>query len=154
MWTKWITNGRHDSNGTRIGSRRRHGRLRLERLEERCLPSTNINEFSIGLTPDSAPRDIVAGPNGNLWFTEEGGNRIGTITPSGVVSEFLLPNPGSEPTGMVAGPDGNLWFTEYAGNRIGAITPTGSITEYPVPTPNASPLALTVGPDGNLWFTE
>jgi streptogramin lyase len=154
MLTKWITNRRPGSNGTRIDSGRRHGGLRLEQLEDRCLPSTNINEFTIGLTPGGHPDGIVAGPDGNLWFTEPDMNRIGTITPAGVVTEFPLPNPNSQPIGILAGPDGNLWFSEYGGNRIGTITPTGSITEYPLPTPNSLPSYLTVGPDGNIWFTE
>ena len=42
--------------------------------------------------PASAPArvliDITAGPDGNLWFTEFDGNRIGRITPLGVVTEF------------------------------------------------------------------
>ena len=36
-----------------------------------------------GITPARAPNDITAGPDGNLWFTEAGGNRIGRITPAG-----------------------------------------------------------------------
>ena len=34
------------------------------------------------------PDGIAAGPDGNLWFTEIDGNRIGRITPTGVVTEF------------------------------------------------------------------
>jgi hypothetical protein len=35
--------------------------------------------------PNSAPWEITAGPDRNLWFTEVIGNRIGRITPSGVM---------------------------------------------------------------------
>ena len=34
---------------------------------------------------------ITAGPDGNLWFTEPNLERIGRITPAGVVSEFPPP---------------------------------------------------------------
>jgi streptogramin lyase len=34
------------------------------------------------------PFEITAGPDGNLWFTEPNLERIGRITPAGVVSEF------------------------------------------------------------------
>jgi virginiamycin B lyase len=32
-------------------------------------------------TANAGLQDIVAGPDGNLWFTEGGGNKIGRITP-------------------------------------------------------------------------
>ena len=32
-------------------------------------------------TPSSVPWGITAGPDGNLWFTEAGGGKIGRITP-------------------------------------------------------------------------
>src|SRR5947209_13652407 len=77
-----------------------------------------------GLTPNSDPKGIITGADGNVWFTEDIGNRIGRITPSGVVTEFStgLSN-AAYPRDIAAGPDGNLWFTEFAGNRIGRITP-------------------------------
>ena len=47
-----------------------------------------MTEFSAGISEGSAPNGITAGPDGNLWFTESDGSRIGRITPSGVASEF------------------------------------------------------------------
>jgi virginiamycin B lyase len=32
-------------------------------------------------TPSSMPRDLVNGGDGNIWFTERGGNKIGRLTP-------------------------------------------------------------------------
>src|SRR5262245_29037447 len=75
---------------------------------------------------------ITLGPDGNLWFTEALVNRIGRITPGGVITEFPIPTAGSIPGGIAAGPDGNLWFTEETGNKIGRITPAGVITEFPI----------------------
>lgn len=37
-----------------------------------------VTEFSAGIS--GSPLLITAGPDGNLWFTEQGGNRIGRIT--------------------------------------------------------------------------
>ncbi len=101
----------------------------------------------------SGPVGITSGPDGNLWFTEAAGNRIGRITPSGSITEYPLPRSHSGPAGITSGPDGNLWFAEAAGNRIGRITLSGSITEYSPPRCN-NPVWITSGPDGNLWFTE
>lgn len=109
-------------------------------------------------TNQSVPYDIVAGPDGNLWFTEIGGNKIGKITPTGKITEFQLtissPDTTPQPYGITSGPDGNLWFTEFEENKIGKITPTGIITEFLIPTDNSAPFHITAGPDGNLWFTE
>ncbi len=43
----------------------------------RAILPTGYTEFSVP-TASAAPQDI---PDGNLWFTEGGGNKIGRITP-------------------------------------------------------------------------
>jgi streptogramin lyase len=111
-----------------------------------------ITSFSLP-TAASHPEAITAGPDGNLWFTEFFGNKIGRITPGGTITEFPLAA-SSGPSGIIAGPDGNLWFTEYSGGKIGRITPGGTITEFPLPDAAGGPRGITAGPDGNLWFTE
>ena len=127
-------------------------------------PNGSYVEYTTGISNESEPWEITAGPNGNLWFTEfsrgraDRTNRIGEINPTThKVEEFELPSPDSGqqgPFGITAGPDGNVWFTELVGNRIGRITPSGEITEFPVPTANSEPIAIAKGPDGNLWFAE
>jgi streptogramin lyase len=110
-----------------------------------------IAEFPVS----GQPYGIALGPDGNIWFTERLGNRIGRITPNGVISEFAIPTPGSEPMSIAVGPDGNLWFTETAAGKIGRITSDGRvINEFPVTAPiTIHPIDITAGPDGNLWFT-
>ncbi len=119
-----------------------------------ALTSTGtITEFTIP-TPLSYPLGIAAGPDGNLWFTET--QKIGRITPAGVITEFPLPVLwlGSGPNKITAGPDGNLWFTETAGSGIGKITTSGVISEYGLPDGSANPTGITIGPDGYIWFAE
>src|SRR5258706_3832774 len=111
-----------------------------------------INEFSIP-TGDSNPTSITRGPDGNLWFTEKTGNKIGRITPQGRINEFPITTPNSISTEITPGSDGNLWFFENGGNKIGRITPQGHITEFPAPE-GSNLVGITSGPDGNLWFTE
>jgi streptogramin lyase len=103
------------------------------------------------------PAGISAGSDGNVWFTEENGNRIGRITPGGAITEFTAGlSSGALPSEITAGPDGRLWFTESGTNKIGAINPaTGQITEYGPTT--APPDGITAGPatdPQSLWFTE
>lgn len=123
------------------------------------LVAGTISEYLIP-TPHSEPVGITSGPDGNLWFTESYGNKIGMITTGGQFTEYALPNAESEPENITTGPCGDgtqcLWFTEFAGNRIGKIT-TGAvgaqITEYALKA-DSEPEGITLGPDGNLWFTE
>src|SRR6185312_1287641 len=46
-----------------------------------------ITEYSIP-TKASFPEGITAGPDGNLWFTEFKGHKIGRMTPGGTFTEF------------------------------------------------------------------
>ncbi len=115
-----------------------------------------VSEYAIP-TANSRPKQITAGPDGNLWFVESAsaGNKIGRITPSGSISEFPL-SANSDPEWIAAGPDGALWFTTGGAgvNVIGRITTGGSVTTFAIPTANSSPEGIVAGPDGALWFIE
>ena len=126
----------------------------------RITPSGVITEFSAGMTPpgsnpfgsDDFPYGITAGPDGNVWFAQEGSAHVGRIAPDGTITEFPIGSTGGG--GITTGPDGNLWFA-LANDRIGRITPSGSETEFSSGISSGSlPLTITAGPDGNLWFTE
>ena len=113
-----------------------------------------VVEFPVP-TANSRPYTIVAGPDGNMWFTESNGNKIGRITPNGNIVEFPVPTPASGPYGIAVGPDGNIWFTERFGNQIGRLEiATGTILEFPIPTSFSQPWEICAGADGNMWFTE
>jgi streptogramin lyase len=111
-------------------------------------------------------RRIIAGPDGNLWFTAQGGSgmspyfAIWKVTTAGEFTEvgrtFFQQR---AITKITAGPNRAVWFTEYNANAIGKITTGGDITEYPLPRlgsafQSAGPFGITAGADGNLWFTE
>src|SRR5205823_8896240 len=79
-------------------------------------PLGHFTEFAVP-TAASQPSGITAGPDGNVWFAETAGNKIGraVIASSGqtvTFQEFALPSPTSGPVGITAGPDGNVWFVE------------------------------------------
>src|SRR5262249_13771120 len=93
-WPQWAMRTHHP--GRRGSPRRPAARPELEGLEDRCLLSVRIHEFG-GLRPLSAPAGITAGPDGNLWFTELLGSRIGAIDPqTHAIREFAI-TPGSHP---------------------------------------------------------
>src|SRR6059036_907923 len=52
-----------------------------------AVASTRYREFIVP-TARSSPTGITAGPDGALWFTEEGANAIGRITTAGTITEF------------------------------------------------------------------
>ena len=137
----------------RSSRRRGYFLLRLEGLEDRALPSGGITEYLVP-SANSFPEGITSGPDGALWFTELGSNKIGRVSTSGAFTEFTIPSANSAPTGITSGPDGALWFTELATNKIGRITTGGVFTEYTIPTANSGVEAIVAGPDGALWFTE
>jgi len=118
--------------------------------------AVQITEFSTGISAGAEPYGIAAGPDGNVWFTELGANRIGRITPAGAVSEFSAGiSAKAGLNGIAAGADGNLWFTEQSLDRIGRITPSGVVTEFSTGIKKSSgPFGIAAGPDGNVWFTE
>ena len=84
-----------------------------------------ITEFSAGLNSGAKPLNLVAGPDGNVWFTDRGTTpAIGRITPAGVITEFTTGLAStSKPYAIIAGPDGNMWFTDYGTGAIGRMTP-------------------------------
>ncbi len=116
------------------------------------MSATAVGADCVAEYPVNVTSGITTGPDGNLWFTEA--ERIGRMTPTGIVTRYGIPTADSDPFGITTGPDGNLWFTARGANKIGKVTPTGTFTEYVVPTANSGPTGITSGPDGNLWFTE
>jgi hypothetical protein len=125
-------------------------------------PTTHaISEYSAGLNHGSVPQQgIVAGPDGNIWFTDRGTTRaIGMIDPTThMISEFTSGlNAGAGlNAGLAVGPDGNLWFADNSASTpaIGTFNlTTRTSSEFPTGT-GSSPGRITPGPDGNLWFTD
>jgi virginiamycin B lyase len=117
-----------------------------------CPAQVTFTEYPIPTAAANAGA-ITTGADGNLWFAELAGNKIGKVTTSGAITEYAIPTSGAYPTSIAQGPDGNVWFTEAQGNKIGKITPAGSITEYSNSSVVA-PNGITSGPDGNLWFVN
>ena len=107
-------------------------------------------------TPDSAPRYITVGSDGNLWFTESSEflpATIGRITPSGEVTEF---GPACEfciLNDIVQGPGDILYFTSND-PFLGRITTSGEFLA-PVPLPESNAIAGNLAVHGDeIWITD
>ncbi len=107
-------------------------------------------EFDIP-TGGSEPLALAAGPDGNVWFTENLQNKIGRIEPSGRITEFRSNTP--RPVSISVGAGDALWYNAYNGSRtrIGRISIGGAIAEFDLGT--IPPGCVTKGPDDNVWFT-
>jgi streptogramin lyase len=103
---------------------------------------------------NSFPTTITPGPEGNLWFTESFGNRVGRISTSGAVTEFSGLPPESTPDGIVAGPDGDLWVTESRNSGVARMTRSGQVIGFYNTTGFGEPRGIAAGPNNTLWFTE
>src|SRR6266851_9537730 len=61
-----------------------------------------ITEYPI-TTAASQPTLITTGSDGNLWFVEEGANKVAKMTTAGVVTEYDVPTASAQPYSIVAG---------------------------------------------------
>ncbi|MEA2566420.1 MAG: hypothetical protein QOD49_1597 [Actinomycetota bacterium] len=105
-----------------------------------------------------SPNAIVNGPDGNLWFTDVGGDTVWRFNPlTAAFTPFPVPTPSAfsgnvQPTGITVGPDGNIWFTEN--NAVGGLarltidplvqlspSPAGFGTHLPGSTTNVAVVA-------------
>ncbi|MBS7654988.1 hypothetical protein KEJ50_00560 [Candidatus Bathyarchaeota archaeon] len=125
------------------------------------LSGSTIYEWNVP-EPGSEPYEIAVDSEGQVWFTEYHGDRIGRFK-NPVFAEFKLTS-GSSPTGIAIDKNvsfPNVWFTEFGRDYIGKIyfNTTGGywvIVEYEVPTTStAGPMDIAVSPiDSLVWFTE
>jgi streptogramin lyase len=98
-----------------------------------------------------APASIVAGPGGDIWFTDPGLGRFGFFTPGGKLTEF---ENRLRPEALTPDKAGGLWFVGSYG--AGTIAADGTVDELRV----GDFLELGIGggndaidgPEGDLWF--
>jgi virginiamycin B lyase len=115
-----------------------------------------ITEYEVP-TSKSRPHDPAVAPDGALWYTGQGANKLGRLDPkTGEFREFALKTANSGPHGLVADKDGNIWFTAISGGYVGKLDPkTGEIAEYrPVDGTKIDPHTPVFDRDGILWFTN
>jgi RHS repeat-associated protein len=110
------------------------------------------------------PWDIVAGTDGNDYFTEtnDGTSYIGSIDSGGTISEYALAaghsvftGPNSMAFDPSLGTDGVVWFLDTGDNELGKFdVDTHDITYYPAPADTSDLDGLTLATDGTVWFTQ
>jgi streptogramin lyase len=102
------------------------------------------------------PRNIISGPDEQMWFTI--GASLGAITGDGILRVFepswVSPWKGFESNGISAAPDGTIWIG--VGGRVPGLASFDSRTEawQLHRTKGYSPQCLAATPDGRIWFTS
>ena len=100
------------------------------------------------------PTAITLGPDGNMWFVENGGSSLGVVTPSGNITEHNTNLGNTYSFGIATGSDGRVWFADNGNNSIGAMDATTyTTTDYKTGF-SGDPISIVAGPDGNLYFGE
>jgi streptogramin lyase len=97
-------------------------------------------------------RGIAAGPDGRVWFSNDG--TIWAITTDGSVAQYPTePVQNTRTQFVTAGPDGNLWATgnDNGGNGLVRMNTAGAFTMFNFPNPSTSANDVITGPDGCLW---
>src|SRR5436305_3815817 len=110
----------------------------------------------------SGPGAMIAGGDGNVWFTSPGGNTIDRVTPDGAISEFSVPaaTDGDQP--LARGPDGTIWTIAESPQSSTAwivhVAATGTVETFEVPAlasgDSAGVDGVAVSADGTVWVTE
>jgi virginiamycin B lyase len=118
--------------------------------------AANVQLFAVP-TAGAGLSNIVAGPDGALWFNEQSGFAVGQITTAGVVTEFPVPRAsysanGDGPTTVVSS-GGNLWTLANVGSTIDVISTAGAVTQLYA---NLNQSATNLAPDsvGGVWATS
>jgi virginiamycin B lyase len=126
----------------------------IEYLKDRCIPPT-LTELAPLPSAGAAPTGITSAYDGSIWFTERGANKLGRLSPQGVLTEYAIPTPASAPEQITASPDGYVWFTERSGRKIGRISQAGgAIAEFPLTGSGEFPTAITTDAAGRVWFAS
>jgi virginiamycin B lyase len=117
---------------------------------------TSKNKVSLFPFPDESNQTtaITQGPDGNMWFIENGGPNFGIVTPKGKITEHSTGLGNAYSFGIATGSDGRVWFADNGDNSIAAINATDyTVTNYTTGF-TGDPISIVAGPDGNLYFGE
>jgi virginiamycin B lyase len=115
------------------------------------LAAATITEYP--LAPGAAPQGITLGPDGNVWFVENGANKVGRITAAGVITEFPLLTPDNQPAQIVAGTSGHLYLDEPGPTKVAFFDALGDKSFHESGS-GVTAAGIAFGAAGSLWVTD
>ncbi len=115
-------------------------------------PTVPLGGDSALCSSGRSPQQLVAGPDGAVWFTAAS-SEVGRMTTTGGLSLVTTPGTGTRlPQSITAGPDGALWYVDAFGPTLGRVTTAFGFTTFA--DAGYRPQGVAAGPDGNLWVVE
>lgn len=116
----------------------------------------NTGEITKYAPPGDGRRDVHTmdfDSHGNIWFTEQGGNRIGYFNVD--THEFTMydvPTERSRPYGIVVHND-QPWAVLFGTNKLATVK-DGELHEIELPRDEIRPRRLAVSDEGHVWYGD
>jgi streptogramin lyase len=110
---------------------------------------TTITEY----TGYNRPFGITKGPDGNIWFTDQGNDTVNALNPSNASLVYNYAVPGSDLWDITTGSDGALWMADQNLEGVDRLTTAGILTPYAMPS-GGSPRAITGDTTGQFWIGD
>ena len=105
-------------------------------------------------TPASAPTDIAADANGDIWFLEFRSNKLGRIR-NQAFTEYPIPSESRTAglAGLTIARDGAVWFAMVRDGSLGRFK-GGQFKFFRLPRFGARPVGVAADPAGNIWYVD
>ena len=100
------------------------------------------------------PQRLEFDAQGNVWFSERVGNKIGRLNPTtGEIKEYDLPGGAASPYAIGIDRNQMVWYASHEQDTLNRLDPsTGEVTEYPFPQSEISMREFFMDAQGHLWF--
>lgn len=96
------------------------------------------------------PYGITKGPDGNIWFTDQGNDDVYAFNPSTTALQYTY-STGQSLYGIATGSDGALWCADQSNGGVLRITTSGIQDSYPF---TGTPQGIAPGPNGLMLIAD
>lgn len=120
----------------------------------------SLKTFIPGKTPGfpsgAVAEDLIAGPDGTIWFIDSGNGDVGRITPAGAITEFSNPRLATFSGVGIAVSGHDVWAVELGpppSSALARVSMRGKVTVVALPKGLSADGAIAADNAGNLWIT-
>jgi virginiamycin B lyase len=119
-------------------------------------PNGALTEYPLP-HPQSALMSPAIDAQGNIWFGEMNGNRLGRLNPTThTITEWQPPQSNHGIMSIAVDRHGMMWFAELTSDFVGRFDPATCQFHNVSTAVNGragGPTSITLAPDGKVWFT-
>ncbi|MER5474300.1 hypothetical protein [Streptomyces sp. NPDC002685] len=118
-------------------------------------PVGTVHEYRMPPPRLGSTHELIIGPDGNLWVSQQLENRVLRVSTAGRVVGIIDFPDNSGPHGIDKDRRGHVWVTEEFTNSLVELNAAGKrIARYPLPQTSVGPHGLRIGCDGHtVWWT-